>query len=106
MLLRNWVAAGLPSGEFWPITPGEITVILRGARDRIQREAEIAKRLVYAQAVLNSHAWHGPRRMPDFDRFFGTARAPGSARQTPEQMMNALRDWSAKVSAAGLPEVH
>ena len=81
-------------------------VILRGARDRIQREAEQAKRMVYAQAVLNSHAYHAPKKMPDYDRFFGAGLVVKGGPQTPEQMMSALRDWSALASASGLKEVH
>ena len=100
------MAAGLPPGDFWAVTPGEVVITLRGASDRIARDAEQAKRLIYAQAVLNSFAWHKPGKMPDFDRFFGAGRGPTGVAQSPEQMMRILQDWTAKTRAAGLQEIH
>lgn len=100
------MVAGLPPSDFWAITPAEVTIVLHGAVDRITREADVAKRLVYAQAVLNSFAWNQPGKMPDFDRFFGRAKAVAQHGQSPEQMMQILQDWTARTNAAGLKEVH
>lgn len=93
------MAAGLSPGEFWKVTPREVQVILRGVADRIRAEVKRDQGRIYAQAVLNHHAFHA-RKVPGFDVFFGQKRA-----QSPEEMMAALRDHGARVAAAGLKGV-
>lgn len=81
-------------------------MVQRGALDRIKRDADLQRQLVYAQAVLNSYAWHKPSKMPDYDGFFGGGRVPRARAQSPEQMMAIMQDWTARTQAAGLKEVH
>ena len=100
------MAAGLPPGDFWAVTPFEVGLILRAAADRLAVDLTQRQQIVYAQAVLNSFAWHKPDKMPDFDAFFSTGRQKAAKRQTPEQMMQVLQDWTARTTAAGLKEIH
>lgn len=68
----------------------------------MRAEVRRSQQIIYAQAVLNAHAWHKPGKMPNFDQFF---QIGGRRDMTGEEMMAALRDHSARAAAAGLKEV-
>lgn len=80
--------------------------MLRGMGERLAADLHQRQQIIYAQAVLNSFAWHKPGKMPDFDTFFSTGKGKSRKVQSPEQMMQVMQDWTARTNAAGLREIH
>lgn len=87
------MSVGLAPSEFWSATPREVAAIQKGAVARIEREAQHDRHMVYAQAVLNRSAWRA-KRMPRFDEVF---RAPRQ-KQSAQEMMSAMRAWTAALA--------
>ena len=88
---------GLPPAEFWDITLREADVILRAAAERHHNLKVIEDGRVYSLAVLMSFAVNDPKNMPKMDKVFPSGRPKKP--KTPEQMVAALREWSATMDA-------
>lgn len=82
--------------EFWAATPREVKAVLDGVVEAISARRREAQQLAYSQAVLNSYAWHAPKKMPKFDAAFGVKK-----KQTPAEAFAAMSRWVAVYAAPG-----
>lgn len=89
------MAHAMDPARFWSATPREIQVCLRGAQERLYRELRQSQAIAFSQAMLVIRGWHDPKTLPPFTKAFPDPRAPARVEQSPQDMLAALRRWSA-----------
>ena len=69
------------------MTPAEILYIVEGYNKKRSEEFELLRWGIHQAGVLNSYAFHDPKKYPNFEQFiYGRKR-----QQTPEEMLQVVK---------------
>ena len=66
--MTEWVAAGQSPDAFWRQTPRMVGLVLDGARQRHERETELAIVAAWQTARLTMTGYHSPKKFPPLAR--------------------------------------
>jgi hypothetical protein len=81
-----WVEAGFDPARFWMITPKEFDREMRGARKRLEREADERMSLAWHIVALDR-----TKKLPKLETLLISTRRPAGRRQSPEEHLIAMK---------------
>lgn len=89
--MTAWVSAGFAPSEFWEQTPDTFSAVMKGARKRIELDAEGALQMAHTQAGFSALAHHG--KLEPLSKY----------RPKPPETLNEVMGKWAALEAAGYP---
>ena len=82
----QWVSLGFDAQRFWQITPKEFDREMRGARKRLEREADERMSLAWHIVALDR-----TKKLPKLETLLISGKSPRGKAQTPEEHVVAIK---------------